>query len=61
MPSKIDFTKLNYHDTPLSMEAAIKDVKPLDLPEDIINGKKKIKRTSAKTNKNHCVKLEISY
>lgn len=62
MRPKIDFTKLSYHEKPLSMEEALKDIVPLDLPEDVLSGGKQLKVTGAKKDVNaHCVKLEISY
>ena len=57
---RIDFSKLNYHKEPLSMEDALKDIKPLKLNDDIINGDKKITINAvSKESNSKCVKLEI--
>jgi hypothetical protein len=44
------------------MEEALKDVTPIEWPDDVLSGKKKVVVTDAKKDyKNKCVKLEISY
>ena len=59
---RIDFSKLNYHKEPLSMEDALKYIKPLKLNDDIINGDKKITINAvSKESNSKCVKLEIFY
>ena len=46
----------------ISSDEALKDVEPIDLPDDVINGDKKIVINNAeKDYKNRCVKLEILY
>lgn len=62
MVNKVDFSKLSYYDEPLSMEEALKDVVPLNLPDGVINGEKKLTAISAeKERRSNCVKLEMSY
>ncbi len=62
MVTKVDFSKLSYHDEPLSMEEALKDVVPLNLPDEVINGEKKLTAISTERERSsNCVKLEMSY
>lgn len=60
MGNKIDFSKLNYCDEPLSMEEALKDVIPLKLDDDVINGDKKIKVVSVTFGENGYAKIQIA-
>lgn len=58
---KLDFSKLNFSDSKISFEEAVKDTTPFELSNEIISGEKKIKITKAeKEYENRCVKLEIS-
>ncbi|MBQ9198572.1 MAG: hypothetical protein IJ141_00100 [Lachnospiraceae bacterium] len=46
----------------ISSDEALKDVEPIDLPDDVINGKKKIVIDKAEKDcDNKCVKLGILY
>lgn len=59
---KLDFSKLNFSDSKVSFEEAVKDTTPFELSNEIISGEKKIKITKAEEEyENRCVKLEISY
>lgn len=58
---KLNFNKLKFGGT-LSMDEALKDVTPIDYPDEVLNGDKKVSITKAKKDYvNKCVKLEISY
>ena len=58
---KLNFNKLKFGGT-LSTDEALKDVAPIDYPDEVLNGDKKISITKVKKDYvNKCVKLEISY
>ena len=58
---KLNFSKLNFSDDVVSYEDALKNVTPLQIPKEVIDGKRKIQVTSAEKDcDNKCVKLEIS-
>ena len=61
-----EYRKLNYNnlkfDGTLSMDEALKYVTPINYPDEILKGRKKVSITKAeKDYANKCVKLEISY
>lgn len=57
---KLNFSKIKFGDT-LSMDEALKNVSPIDYPNEILTGNKKVSITKAeKDYVNKCVKLEIS-
>lgn len=57
---RLDFSKLNFSNNIISTEEALKDVTPIQWPEDVLNGVKKINITKAeKDYENKCVRLEI--
>ena len=59
---RLNFNKLNFAPNTITYEEALKDVTPLELPESVVSGNKKISITKAERNyKNKCVKLEIIY
>lgn len=60
---RLDFSKLKHRmGNIISTEEALKDVTPIQWPEEVLTGKKKVIITKAeKDNENKCVKLEISY
>lgn len=59
---RLNFSKLNFAPSTITYEEALKDVTPLELPESVVSGKKKISITKAeKDYHNKCVKLGISY
>ena len=59
---RLNFNKLNFAPNTITYEEALKDVTPLELPESVVSGNKKISSTKAERNyKNKCVKLEILY
>ncbi len=59
---KLDLSKLNFSDTPITTEEALSDVEPFEIPDSFISGGKQIKVHSAeKDYENRCVKLEISF
>jgi len=59
---RLNFNKLNFAPNTITYEEALKDVTPLELPESVVSGNKKISITKAERNyKNKCVKLEILY
>ncbi len=58
---KIDFSKLNYSDKPMTSVEALRDVVPLKLSRDVLEGKRQLTVTSAsKERGSSCVRLEIS-
>lgn len=61
MAKKLDFSKFNFAEEPMSMADSLKGIAPLALESDVLEGKKKITVVSASKEKNStCVKLEIS-
>ena len=57
---RLNFNKLNFAPNTITYEEALKDVTPLELPESVVSGNKKISITKAERNyKNKCVKLCI--
>ena len=60
MMKKIDFDSLQYHDKTMSTAEALKDVTPIKLDDEIVNGEKKVIITKIEKDKeNKCVKLEM--
>lgn len=60
--TKIDYSKLKKAPEVMSFENATKDIIPLELPEEVLTGDKKISVVSAeRMDEGGCVKLEISY
>ncbi len=58
---KIDFSKLKYSDKPISSADALRDVVPIELSRDVLDGKRQLKVTSAsKETGSSSVRLEIS-
>ena len=58
---RLDFSKLKFAGT-LSMEEALENKTPIEFPDEVISGSKKVSITKAeKDYANKCVKLEISY
>ena len=39
---RLDLSKLKFNDSPISTEEALKDVEAFDIPQEVLNGKKKI-------------------
>jgi hypothetical protein len=59
---KLDMSSLVFADRIIPMEEALKDVTPINWPDNVLSGKKKVVVTNAeKDYENKCVKLEISY
>lgn len=55
-----EYRRLNFTSNTITYEEALKNVTPLELPESIVSGNKKISITKAeKAYKNKCVKLCI--
>lgn len=59
---KIDFDSLQYHDKTMSTTEALKDVTPIKLDDEIVNGEKKVIITKIEKDKeNKCVKLATPF
>lgn len=58
---RLDFSKLQFAETPVSYKDAVKNVNPLVISEDILNHKQELQITNAeKDYKKHCIRLEIA-
>lgn len=59
---RLNFNKLNFASSTITYEEALKNVTPLELPESIVSGNKKISITKAeKDYKNKCVKCIVTF
>lgn len=58
---RLNLDTINFADTPLSFDEALKDVPPFDFCVDDLKNKKISITKAEKDYKNKCVKLEISY
>ena len=57
---RLAFSKLNFSDEVITYDEALENVTPLELSNDVVFGRKKIKVAKAeKDYDNKCVKLEI--
>lgn len=57
---RLDFSKLQFAETPISYEDAVKNAAPFIISEDILNHKQELRITKAeKDYKKHCIRLEI--
>lgn len=57
---RLDFSKLNFSDEVITYDEVLKNATPLELSNDVIFSRKKIKVTKAeKDYDKKCVKLEI--
>ena len=58
---KLNFNKLTFADDTLSYEESLNNVTPLNIPNEVITGKRQLKVTKAERDcEKKCVKLEIS-
>ena len=39
---RLDISKLKFHDEPMSMEESLKDIIPIDWPEDVLSGRRNV-------------------
>lgn len=61
MTRKLDFSKFNFAEEPMSMADSLKGIAPLALDSDVLQGKKKITVVSAVKEKDSaCIRLELS-
>lgn len=59
---RLDFSAINFSDEPFDVDNYINHLKPLDIPQEVLNGEKQIVlKNGVKDYKNKCVKLETSY
>ena len=57
---RLDFRKLQFAETPVSYEDAIKNIAPFVISEDMMNHKQELGITKAeKDYEKHCIRLEI--
>ncbi|WP_455533017.1 hypothetical protein [Roseburia inulinivorans] len=57
---RLDFSKLQFAETPVSYEDAVKNAAPFEIPEEMLNNKQELQITNAEKNyEKHCVRLEI--
>ena len=58
---RLDFSKLQFAETPVSYEDAVKNATPFEVPKDVLNHKQELQVTKAeKDYKKHCIRLEIA-
>lgn len=58
---RLDFSKLQFAETPVSYEDAIKNIMPFEISEKMLNCKQELKITKAeKDYEKHCIRLEIA-
>ena len=59
---KLDLSKVQFSDEIVSMDKALKNVPPIDIPEEVLQGKKKLKVSNPKIDKtNNRVGVKINY
>lgn len=57
---RLDFSKLQFAETPVSYEDAVKNAAPFVISEDMPNRKQELRITKAeKDYEKHCIRLEI--
>ena len=47
---RLDFSKLNFNNTPLSTEESLRDISPINWTKEILSGKKKVTLHKKKEN-----------
>lgn len=58
---RLDFRKLQFAETPVSYEDAVKNAAPFEIPKDVLNHKRELQVTKAeKDYEKHCIRLEIA-
>ena len=58
---RLDFRKLQFAETPVSYEDAIKNIMPFEISEKMLNCKQELQVTKAeKDYEKHCIRLEIA-
>ena len=58
---RLDFSKLQFAETPVPFEDAIKNITPFEIPEEMLNHKQELQITNAEKNyEKRCIRLEIA-
>ena len=58
---RLDFSKLQFAETPVSYEDAVKNVTPFVISDEMLNHKQELQITKAeKDYEKHCIRLEIA-
>lgn len=58
---RLDFSKLQFAETPVSYEDAVKNVAPFEIPEEMLNNKQELRITKTeKGYEKHYIRLEIA-
>ena len=58
---KIDFSNFNFEDKPITTEEALKNIKPLEIPQDVIDGNKEIVVSGIQEYSGSRVKVKVNY
>lgn len=58
---RLDFSKLQFAETPVSYEDAVKNIMPFEISEKMLNHKQELQITKAeKDYEKHCIRLETA-
>lgn len=58
---KINLSKFQFSENPISMNEALKDISPLKVPQDVIDGKRKMVISGAQKCEGNKVGIKINY
>ena len=60
--ARFDFSNCQFEDEVMTFEEALKDVKPMDIPEDVISGKRRMSLSNLTFNKeNKTIGASVKY